>query len=221
MTVSVVFPAHNEADAVESSVRAAWHLAGVSQVVVVDDGSHDATAELAMGAGAEVIRLAGRSGKAHALAAGLAASTGDVILTLDADLGASVAEATRLLGPIESGEADLAIATFPETTHHGGFGLVVGLARWGIERLGGRRMAAPLSGQRAFRREALAKLGDLGQGWQVEVRMTIQALRQRLVVVEVPTKMQHRLTGRRARDFWHRGGQLIGVVRALWNCWRS
>ena len=220
MTVSVVFPAHNEAEAVAASVRAAWQLPGASQVLVVDDGSTDETASLAQAAGAEVIRLAARSGKARALQAGLAAASGDLVLTLDADLGPSVSEADQLLRAIEGG-ADLAIATFPPSDHRGGFGLVVGLARWGIERLTGRRMTAPLSGQRAFRREHLGELGDLGEGWQVEVRMTIRALRQGLSVVEVPTQMRHRLTGRRARDFWHRGGQLVGVVRALWNCWRS
>lgn len=221
MTVSVVFPAHNEADTIAASVKAAWALPGVVQVIVVDDGSSDDTATLARAGGAEVVSLSANVGKAQALRLGVEAACADVVLTLDADLGESVGEASRLLAAVHSGAADLAIATFPKQAHRGGFGLVVGLARWGIRHLTGRQMQAPLSGQRACRRQALSELGDLGRGWQVEVRMTIQALRRGLTVVEVETQMSHRPTGRRLRDFWHRGGQFVGVVQALWNCWHS
>ncbi|MHB1505838.1 MAG: glycosyltransferase family 2 protein [Sulfobacillus sp.] len=221
MTVSVVFPAHNEADMIAASVKAAWALPGVVQVIVVDDGSSDGTATLARAGGAEVVSLSTNVGKAEALRLGVGTADADVVLTLDADLGESVGEASRLLAAVDSGAADLAIATFPKQAHRGGFGLVVGLARWGIRHLTGKQMHAPLSGQRACRRQALSELGDLGRGWQVEVRMTIQALRRGLTVVEVETQMSHRATGRRLRDFWHRGGQFVGVVQALWNCWHS
>ncbi len=221
MTVSVVFPAHNEAARIGASVRAAKALPEVAQVIVVDDGSDDETASLAERAGAKVIRLSANLCKAEALRQGVLAAVGDVVLTLDADLGESVAEAARLLQEVTSGRADLAIATLPKRPHRGGLGLVVGLARFGIRRLTGRLMQAPLSGQRACRRQALLELGDLGRGWQVEVRMTIQALRRGLSVVEVETAMTHRATGRRPKDVWHRGGQFVGVAQALWYCWRS
>lgn len=79
MTVSVVIPACNEERTVASVVRAALAARGVLEVLVVDDGSRDRTAEQAAAAGARVIRLRERNGKGGAMAAGAAAYRGDVV----------------------------------------------------------------------------------------------------------------------------------------------
>lgn len=213
-TVSCVIAAYNEAGRIADTVRAARALPAVDEVIVVDDGSTDGTSTAAEAAGARVVTLGKNRGKALAVAHGVREARGDVVLLLDADLGGSAADAAGLLAPVVAGEADMAIATFPKTSHRGGFGWAVGLARWGIRRLGGRKMEAPLSGQRAARREVLA--GDLGRRWELEVGMTVGALRRGFRVVEVPTGMTHRLTGRSFRDVTHRAGQLIGVAKALW-----
>ena len=217
MTVSCVIAAFNEADRVGETVRAVLGIPAVDEVVVADDGSEDATRRCAEDAGARVISCPHR-GKGEALQDGIAAATGDVILLLDADLGVSGALAQSLLEPVLDGQVDLAIATFPRTAHKGGFGWAVGLARWGIRCLTGREMEAPLSGQRAFRREVLEGRG-VGRGWEVEVGLTVDALRGGFRVKEIPLPMAHRATGRSARDFAHRAKQLMGVARALWQRW--
>ncbi|UVY83909.1 glycosyltransferase [Brachybacterium sp. NBEC-018] len=68
--VAVVIPAKNEAERIEATIDAARTLVGVDLVVVVDDGSTDSTAAIAMGAGAVVVRHRVNRGKAAAMGTG-------------------------------------------------------------------------------------------------------------------------------------------------------
>lgn len=222
MSVTVLIPAHDEAARIAASVEAALGIPGVSKVLVIDDASGDATADLAEAAGAEVLRLSSNLGKGAALDAGLARvrAGADVLLMLDGDLGASAAQGALLLEPVLSGEAAMAVAAFPRPEGKAGFGLVKGLARFGIRALGGaagRSFAAtaPLSGQRAMTRECWEKVTPFAFGYGVEVALTVRALRSGLTVVEVPTTMSHDATGRDAAGFAHRGRQFAHVARAL------
>ncbi len=222
--VTVIMPAWNEQTRIAGTVHAALAIPEVDTVLVVDDGSTDATAATAAAAGAAVITLPVHKGKGQALAAGVAAAEGDVLLLLDADLGASAAQAAALLTPVLTGQADMAIARFARTGS-AGFGLARGLARWGIARLTGWRPESPLSGQRAIRRRVLEKVRIAG-GWGAEVGLTVDCLRQGFQVCEVPVGLQHRPTGRDWRGFLHRGRQLAAVLRVLgarwlrWGCGR-
>lgn len=91
MQVSVVMPAFNEARDIEASLRSLLCLdIGPQQIIVVDDGSIDGTAEIARRVlsgvdGALVIGLPTNGGKAQALNAGIRAAHCDCVLTLDAD----------------------------------------------------------------------------------------------------------------------------------------
>jgi glycosyltransferase involved in cell wall biosynthesis len=181
-------------------------------VIVVDDGSADDTARLAEQAGARVVTLTLNLGKGGAVMEGSRAAAGDILLLADADLGDSAREARALLLPILRGESDMTIATFPVLPGRGGgFGFVVRLARDTIRRETGRTMDAPLSGQRAVRRDALERIGGLASGFGLEVALTIDALKAGLRVVEVPTKMTHRVTGRDLRSILHRLRQYMAV----------
>jgi len=213
--ISVVIPAFNEAGTLPATVRALKALPEIGEIVIVDDGSTDGTAEVASALGCRVVRLDRNRGKGEALAAGVAAASGDVLVFLDADLGATSAQAKALVAPILRGEADLVIGRMPEAAKPGGLGLVKALARAGVRRLGGIALAAPLSGQRAVRRAVLAALPEFAYGFGVEVAMAIDAARAGFRVVEVPVAMGHRETGRDIAGFLHRGRQLVHVARAL------
>jgi glycosyltransferase involved in cell wall biosynthesis len=63
MTVSVVIPAYNESDTVENVIKVVQSLDYVNELIVVDDGSSDKTAEIAEKAGAIVVRHTSNSGK--------------------------------------------------------------------------------------------------------------------------------------------------------------
>lgn len=214
--ISAVVPAHNEADRIGDTLAALAHISQIDEMVVVDDGSRDATASVAQQSGCKVVRLPRNQGKGAALARGIAESNGDVLILLDADLGATASQCSLLLQPLLEGTADLAIATFPVIPGKGGgVGLVVRLARWGIHRKTGRTMIAPLSGQRAIRREVFDQIGSLPTDFGIEVVMTIRALRAGFRVVETPTKMTHRVTGRDLISVIHRARQFIAVAKAL------
>jgi glycosyltransferase involved in cell wall biosynthesis len=222
VTAVALIPAYDEAEHIAQTVAAARAIEGVVRVVVVDDGSHDATAALAEAAGALVVRQSVNAGKGAALDSGLAAIGGDadVLLLLDGDLRETASQGALLLAPVLAGEADMTVAAFPKPDGKAGLGLVKGLARAGIRLLGGRaardfRATAPLSGQRALSREALAVVTPFAFGYGVEVAITVRALRAGLRVLEVPTTMAHDATGRDAAGFAHRGRQFAHVAGAL------
>ena len=214
--VVAVVAAKDRADSVGETVAALRGLAGVDEVLVVDDGSTDATSAVAAQSGAWVLRLPVNVGKGGAVAAGIATSSEtDIYLLVDADVGVSAGAAGALLEPVLAGQADLVIGVLPGAGAKGGFGLVRRLAAAGIERACGHVAQAPLSGQRAVRGELLRGL-DLAPRFGLETGFTIDAVRAGARVLEVPVEMDHRHTGRRLAGFVHRGRQGVDISRALW-----
>jgi Glycosyl transferase family 2 len=223
--VLALVPARDEAERVGATVRALRDLPGVAEVLVVSDGSTDATAAKALEAGAHCLDLPRNLGKGGALNAGLAALMGRVaerlspepavLLLADADLAETAGRLGRLVDPVLAGEADLAIADLPAQQGAGGFGVAMGLARRGMARATGRHMAEPLSGQRAVRWEALPALLPFAPGFGVEVAMTMDALRAGLRVVEVEVDLHHNATGKNLAGLLHRARQARAIAREL------
>lgn len=224
--VVAVIPAKDEADRIAATVTAARTIPGVAAVVVVDDGSSDATGDLAVAAGAELVRHGRNHGKADAMMSGLGRAAGlrrtgrlperVAVLFVDADLEESATELHVLVEPVLAGEADLTIATLPvQRTAGGGHGLVVGLARRGIEELTGWSPVQPLSGMRCLSPLAVGAAAPFARGWGVEVGMTVDVLDAGLVVREVPCELHHRVTGADWRGQVHRAAQYRDVALAL------
>lgn len=213
--MTVIIPAYNEESIIGDTVMASWEIPGVSQVLVIDDGSRDRTARKARECGAEVIILDDNRGKGGALNTGAGQVKGDILLLLDGDLGKSASLAAGLLWPVIEGRAHMTVAAFPKTAKKAGFGLVKGLAGAGVRHFTGLHMEAPLSGQRAMRREVFYSCLPLAGGFGVEVYFTVRAFLNGYRIVEVPLNMTHRETGRDIKGFVHRGRQFWHVARAL------
>ena len=96
--VCALVPAKDEAATIAETVRALLSIPEVTQVLVIDDGSSDDTADLARAAGASVLRFPYNQGQAQAIMAGARTITDtDVFLIVDGDVGASAVEALSLI----------------------------------------------------------------------------------------------------------------------------
>lgn len=220
LSTAAVIPARDEAATLAETLRALQNISSLSHTFVADDGSRDATPEIARELGAEVILASppGRSGgKGHALRLGLLRVRllePDAVLLADADLGPSAARLAALLEALDD-RHPIVVAAFPPAGTKGGFGLVKTFSRRAILRRTGYAPAEPLSGQRALLTPVLATLPGIAPGFGAEVGMTLDLLSTGMKPLELPLPLAHRPTGRNLAGFAHRARQGLDVVRAL------
>jgi glycosyltransferase involved in cell wall biosynthesis len=213
--LAAVVAAHNEEERLGHTLAALRSAFPGARLIVADDGSTDRTPAIAREAGAELVRSERRRGKggANTPAAQRALEHEPaVVLLCDGDLGASAGGLAPLAETVSAGEAELAIARFARRVG-GGFGIALEGSRRTVERRTGRRLEAPLSGQRALTAPALRAVLPFAPGFGMETAMDIDAIRAGLTVVEVELELEHRATGRTAGGFVHRGRQLIDIGR--------
>ena len=113
MTVSIVIPAYNEAKTVKKVVEVINSLNCVDEIIVVDDGSIDGTADIAQKAGATVISHSKNKGKGAAIKTGFESSNGDIVAFIDADLkNLTASQVENIIKPILDGKADITKTKF-------------------------------------------------------------------------------------------------------------
>jgi glycosyltransferase involved in cell wall biosynthesis len=111
-SIDAIIPARNEALTVAAVVEACRGCVYTSDVIVVDDGSTDGTGDIALAAGAKVVRREG-GGKAAAMEAGVDASGADGILFCDADcVGLTAAHLDDVCRPFAEGRAAMSLGWF-------------------------------------------------------------------------------------------------------------
>lgn len=193
--ISVIIPALNEEQSISRvlSDLPEW----VDDVVVVDNGSTDATAAIAMQQGARVV-MESEKGYGAACLAGIAAlGQTDIVVFLDADYSDDPAEMGLLVDPIVYDEVDLVLgsrllgrseagALTPQQRFGNWLSCVLIHTIWGVK-------YTDLGPFRAIRYSILQGLGmrDRGYGWTVE--MQIKAARAALRVREVPVSYRKRI----------------------------
>ncbi|MEO7192876.1 MAG: glycosyltransferase family 2 protein [Vicinamibacterales bacterium] len=190
---SVLIPAMNEAAAIGDVVRDLRAAAPWGEIIVIDDGSEDATGSEAMAAGARVIRHPYNKGNGAAVKSGIRAATGEYVLIIDGDGQHRPSDALRLVSRL--GEYDLVVGARSSSTQAGS------VRRAGNSAL--NRLASFLtdhqipdltSGFRAARREQLLEfIHLLPNGFSTPTTTTMCFLRAGYNVVFEPVEARARV----------------------------
>lgn len=206
MKLIVQIPCYNEAEHLSDTLAAIpRQVQGVEcvEILVIDDGSSDETAAVALAHGADaVLRFAGRQGLARAFKAGIDAgvrSGADIIVNTDGDNQYDGTEIPKLVAPILAGEADMVVGDRdPGTLSHFSLAkrLLQRLGSWLMRQLSGTTVADSTSGFRAYSREAALRINVIND-FTYTLETLIQAGNRRLRIVDVPIQARH--TPRRSR----------------------
>ena len=199
MNVSVVIPALNEEEPIAAVVRECAATKVPNEIIVVDNGSNDRTADRARDAGARVITAPRGYGRACAAGARAVAPECEVIVFLDGDGSDCPEFMPQLVDPIARGEYDFVIGSRTRGQRESGsmnFQQVFSgkLAGWLMSILYSVRYT-DMCPFRAIRREALEKLSmrEETYGWNLEMQM--KAARSGLRILEVPVNHRRRAGG--------------------------
>jgi glycosyltransferase involved in cell wall biosynthesis len=197
---SVIIPALNEEEPITDVVRACLTTGLPGEVIVVDNGSSDRTAERAQSAGAQVVsEPVPGYGRACAVGVRSLAAACDLVVFLDGDGSDCPELMPQLVEPIRRGEQDFVIGSRTRGEREPGsmnFQQVFAgrVAGWLLRLLYGVRYT-DMCPFRAIRRDALDRLGmkELTYGWNLEMQM--RAARARLRILEVPVSHRCRTGG--------------------------
>ena len=198
VSVSVVIPCLNEADSIGRCVEAARrvldeHALG-GEVVVVDNGSNDGSATLALLAGARVVEEP-RRGYGSAYLAGFAAAQGDYIVMIDADLSYDFEEIPRFIRELDDG-AELVMGNRMGAVHPGAMSTLSRIGNPLMSRFLNLLFRTPVRdtwcGLRAFKRDVLPVLGLQATGMELASEMVIRAARGGLEIRELPIALHPR-----------------------------
>jgi len=173
--------------------------------LVIDDGSTDATVEVARAGGVDhIVRLTNNKGLAAAFSTGIDASLklgADVIVNLDADNQYQAGDIPDLVAPILAGDADMVVGTrdVREIEHFSGpKKLLQRLGSWVVRRASGTTVSDTTSGFRAYNREAALQLQIVGD-FTYTLESLIQAGKMLVAIDQVPIGTNEPL--RRSRLF--------------------
>ena len=199
-----VVPARNEEDAVGRVVEELRAFDRELDVVVIDDGSEDATAERAAAAGAAVVSLPFNLGIGGAVQTGFqyALEHGyDTVIRLDGDGQHDPAQIPNLLAPLDRGEADVVIGSrFARGAgeYRAPFARRAGI-RWFahlVSLLTRQKLTDTTSGFQAVNAQAIRLFAADYPHDYPEVEAAVMVVRHRLRIMEVPASMRGRETGR-------------------------
>lgn len=203
--ISFIFPAYNESENLKrfpAEVFPEFDKLGVSyEVIVVDDGSADATAAVAESLGDRIrlVRHEKNKGIGAAVRTGIAAARGDLVVTMDTDLTYAPSDVKVLLDRFNQGNVDVVSGSLKLA----GYDAHVPLWRLAISSLTGmiygivlgKRMTVVTGIFRLYRRSDLLDLPITATGFEINTEILFHLLRRHKRVVEVPTKLTQRIHG--------------------------
>lgn len=193
--VVAIIPCHNTESHIAEVVTKC--LPHVAQVIVVDDGSTDDTAEVARKAGAQVIRHGRNMGYGAAIKIGFREAQikgNDIIVTIDGDGQNNPSEIPLLLEPILGGEADLVIGSRFRSNNHNmpryrKFG--IGVITWLWNVLSKVKVSDSQSGFRAYSKTLLKDLVLSENGMCISIEILEKTGRKGARIMEIPVSCHY------------------------------
>lgn len=214
--VVAIIPAYNEEKALADVIGKT--LGHVDEVIVVDDGSSDKTSEVAIEAGARVIKHSVNLGKGEALKSGFKAVGDDsIIITIDGDGQHNPSEIPDLVRPIIEDGADLVNGSRymngPEenTPAYRRVGQKVLDIATNIS--AGTKVTDSQSGFRAFSPQSKNVFRFKDTGFGIESEMLVDAAEAGLKIVEVPITVRYDLDGSTKDPITHGVGVLFNITK--------
>jgi len=219
--VSFLVPVYDEAATIEQVLERVLALDLDKQVIVVDDGSTDATAEILKrwrngGDGRVVVRQP-NSGKGAAIRAAIPHVDGDIAVIQDADLEYDPADVPALIEPIERGVADVVFGSRltggrPQRAYL--FWHLVGNRALSLltNILFNTTLSDMETGYKAFRSEVLRSLDLREDSFSIEPEITGQLCKQKLRIYELPISYYGRTYAEGKKITWRDGFRAIWVL---------
>jgi len=215
--LTFIVPAYNEAATIGEVLTRVQALGLDAQVIVVDDGSTDQTAEIAAGfEGVQVLRQQNR-GKGAAIRAAIPLVEGEIVVIQDADMEYDPVEVPTLIEPIENGVADVVYGSrlaggrpqraylFWHLVGNRVLSLVTGL-------LFNTTLSDMETGYKAFRAEVLRGLDLREDGFGIEPEITGKICRQQLRIYELPISYYGRSYAEGKKITWRDGFKALWVL---------
>jgi glycosyltransferase involved in cell wall biosynthesis len=222
-----IVPAFNEAACVGAVVDEIRAADPGFDVLVVDDGSTDGTADVARAHGAVAVSLPFNLGIGGAVQTGYryACAHGyELAVQVDGDGQHDPRDLAALITPVLAGEADLVVGSrfaAAGSTYRAPFARRVGIRLFAktISRITGQTVTDTTSGFRAANRRAIELFADDYPHDYPEVEATVMVVRERLRLVEVPVTMRERAAGRSsitaARSVYYMAKVLVALFVGL------
>jgi len=222
-SVSIVVPCYNERGNIERCIREVQKIGARTELLFVDDGSKDGTADavdpkLNTEIDVRVIRYTPNRGKGHAVKTGFDAATGDIVLILDADLTTMPEELVPVYEAFATGNAEFVNCTrfiYPMEGRAMKWANYVGNKMFNIlvSHVMESRVSDTLCGTKAmFRRDYLAM--QMGRDPWGDYDFLFGAAQQRLVIRELPVHYRQRLAGSSKMNSMK---HTINLLRMCWH----
>lgn len=220
VTLSLVIPAFNESEIIAGTVgEVAAYMRAVEtdtsfEIIIIDDGSSDGMADIvrALMENEPALRIVSHGhnkGRGAGVRTGLDAARGTFVICLDADLSYAPEHISRLLAPLQNGEADITLAS---AYHPEGSVKNVPASRALLSRVGNAILSAGLKSDvrtatcivRGFRRDSIASLELINSGKDLHLEILQKAELFGLKIIEIPGHLHWRSkqrTGRKKTKF--------------------
>jgi glycosyltransferase involved in cell wall biosynthesis len=220
MRVSFLIPAYNEAATIVEVLDRVDALPFDKQVIVVDDGSTDGTADLVAARDGVLLLRQPNRGKGSALRSAIGHIDGDIAVIQDADMEYDPAEVPALIEPIRAGLADVVYGSrlsggkpqraylFWHLVGNRFLSLLTGL-------LFNTTLSDMETGYKAFRTDVLRSLDLRQDGFGIEPEITGKICRQNLRIYEIPISYYGRSYDESKKITWRDGFRAIAVLLSV------